>query len=254
MQLADLHIIVTGAGGGLGRSFVAALLAAGARVAAGDTNTAALRALRGSVADLPGHLHVARLDVTDEASVSTFVAEAEAALGGLNGLINSAGILRDGLLVQRRDGAVTALTLAQWRKVLDVNLTGPFLMSREVAATMLRRGTQPAVIVNISSLSRHGNPGQSSYAASKAGLDAATRTWALELAPHGIRVGAVAPGVTTTGFLDGVADEALQSLLGAIPVGRAGEPEEIWMAVKLIIECDYFNGRVIEVDGGGSMV
>jgi 3-oxoacyl-[acyl-carrier protein] reductase len=257
MRLEDLRIIVTGASGGLGRHFVLELLRAGARVAAGDTNAAGLRALKNEAEGLPGQLMMGKLDVTDEASAGEFVAAAAEQLGGLNALINSAGILRDGLLVHREGEAIHKLTLAQWRKVLDVNLTGPFLMTRELAARMLADapGGEPTkgVVVNLSSLSRGGNPGQSNYAASKGGLDSATRTWALELAPYGIRVGAVAPGVTETGFLQGISDEALGTLVGSIPVGRAGRPEEIWMAVRFILECDFFNGRVLEVDGGARM-
>lgn len=254
MQLANLKVIVSGAAGGMGRVFVRELLAAGARVVAGDSNAAGLRSLRAEAGGAPERLTVTRLDVTDEASVSEFVSAAVTSLGGVDALVNAAGILRDGLLVQRRDGELQRLTLAQWRKVLDVNLTGPFLMTREVVAAMLGEGDgRRGVIVNISSLSRSGNPGQSNYAASKAGLDAATRTWALELAPLGIRVAAVAPGVTATGFLGGISEAALEDLTARIPVGRIGRPEEVWQAVRFIIECDYVNGRVLEVDGGASM-
>lgn len=253
MRLEDLRIIVTGAAGGLGHHFVLELLRAGARVAAGDSNAAGLRALKSEAEGLPGQLMMGKLDVTDEASVAEFTAAAAEQLGGLNALVNSAGILRDGLLVQKDGDAIHKLTLAQWRKVVDVNLTGPFLMTRELAARMLADGVPNGVVVNLSSLSRGGNPGQSNYAASKGGLDAATRTWALELAPYGIRVGAVAPGVTETGFLQGISDEALDGLIRSIPVGRAGRPQEIWMAVRFILECDFFNGRVLEVDGGARM-
>jgi 3-oxoacyl-[acyl-carrier protein] reductase len=117
---------------------------------------------------------------------------------------------------------------------------------------VLTRGVKPSVVVNISSISHDGNPGQSNYSASKAGLDACTRTWALELAKHGVRVGAVAPGVIETPMLKHISDDAMKSLVAGIPVGRIGQPEEVWQAVKFIIECDFFTGRVIEVDGGAS--
>jgi 3-oxoacyl-[acyl-carrier protein] reductase len=151
------------------------------------------------------------------------------------------------------DGELKKLPLAQWRKVVDVNLTGQFLMAREFAAYVIQKDVRDAVIVNLSSIARAGNPGQSNYAASKAGLDACTRTWALELARHGIRVGGVAPGVTETGFLDGFSEEALTRLRGGIPLGRLGKPEEIWRAVRFIIEDDFFTGRTVEVDGGAAM-
>lgn len=264
MKLADVHAVVTGAAGGLGGCFALELLRAGARVAAGDTNAAGLRKLASEAEELPGEVFVARLDITDEASVSEFVTSAAERLGGLNALVNSAGIARDGLLVQPAEGGeeTQKLPLAQWRKVVDVNLTGQFLIAREFAAHVIESGDREvreardgrdAVIVNLSSIARAGNPGQSNYSASKAGLDACTRTWALELARHGIRVGGVAPGVTETGFLEGFSEEALARLKAGIPLGRLGRPEEIWQAVKFIIECDFFTGRTVEVDGGASM-
>lgn len=255
MRLADVHAIVTGAAGGLGGHFALELLRAGARVAAGDTNAAGLRKLSSEAEDLPGEVFVARLDITDEASVSELVASAAERFGTLNVLVNSAGIARDGLLVQPGEAGedTQKLPLAQWRKVVDVNLTGQFLMAREFAAHVIESGSREAVIVNLSSIARAGNPGQSNYSASKSGLDACTRTWALELARHGIRVGGVAPGVTETGFLEGFSEEALARLKAGIPLGRLGRPEEIWQAVKFIIECDFFTGRTVEVDGGASM-
>jgi 3-oxoacyl-[acyl-carrier protein] reductase len=260
MKLTDAKAIITGAAGGLGGAFALELARAGARVVAGDTNAAGLRKLSSEAAELPGQLSIAKLDITDEASVQEFVATAAERMEGLNVLINSAGIARDGLLLSTDGGEIKTLPLAQWRKVLDVNLTGQFLMARELAAHVVRSaGAQgngsagEAVIVNLSSIARAGNPGQSNYAASKAGLDACTRTWALELARHGIRVGGVAPGVTETGFLEGFSEEALARLRAGIPLGRLGHPEEIWRAVRFIIENEFFTGRTVEVDGGAAM-
>lgn len=258
MKLDELKAMVTGAAGGLGGHFALELVRAGARVTAGDTNAAGLRKLVAAAEGAPGELTVAKLDITDEASVAEFAAQAAERMDGVNALINSAGIARDGLLVQSGDGEgngeeVKKLPLAQWRKVVDVNLTGQFLMARELAARVVESGTRSAVIVNLSSVARAGNPGQSNYSASKSGLDACTRTWALELARHGIRVGGVAPGVTETGLLDNFSDEALTRLKAGIPLGRLGRPEDIWQAVKFIIECDFFTGRTVEVDGGSAM-
>lgn len=109
------------------------------------------------------------------------------------------------------------------------------------------------MIVNISSLARTGNSGQSSYAAAKAGLDASTRSWARELAGHGIRVGGVAPGVIDTPILENVSGEALEALRSGIPLGRFGTPEEIWQGVRFVLECEFFTGRTIEIDGGSSL-
>ncbi len=125
-------------------------------------------------------------------------------------------------------------------------------MARDVAATMAQAGDK-GVIVNISSIARYGNRGQSNYSAAKAALATNTKTWSLEFAPFGIRVGAVAPGMIETPMTQGMNQKARDALVAAIPVGRIGLPEDIWLAVKFVIECDYFNGRTIDVDGGLSM-
>jgi 3-oxoacyl-[acyl-carrier protein] reductase len=252
MNLNEAQAVVTGAARGLGRHFALALLREGAKVVAGDVNAAGLRSLKGEAESLPGSLTVSTVDIANEAAVSTFLELAARELPGMNVLVNNAGVLRDGVLVTREEGAVRKLPLLQWSKVLDVNLTGQFLMAREVAARMIESGTR-GVIVNISSLARSGNVGQSNYAASKAGLDACTRTWGLELAQHGIRVGGVAPGVIDTPILEGISGPALEDLLRAIPLGRIGTPEEVWEAVRFILACEFFTGRTIEVDGGASM-
>jgi 3-oxoacyl-[acyl-carrier protein] reductase len=238
----------------MGRHFAMRLAEAGGQVAAGDVNEAGLAALAGEAASLRGKIHTRRLDVADEADVASFVDFAHQAMGGLNGLVNNAGILRDGLLVKRdkTTGAITRLGREQWQAVIDVNLTGATLMARDVAAKMAETGARGA-IVNISSIARHGNRGQSNYSAAKAALAANTKTWALEFAPFGIRVGAVAPGMIETPMTQGMNQKARDTLVAAIPVGRVGVPEDIWLAVKFVIECDYFNGRTIDVDGGLSM-
>lgn len=252
MQLQDVRAIVTGAASGLGQHFTVQLVRAGASVAAGDIDTPGLEKLKTLTEGAAGRLWSSRLDVSQEASVSAFVKEASQQFNGINVLVNNAGILRDGLLANNEAGWIRKLPTAQWKQVLDVNLTGPYLMTREVIGDVLAKGSKPTVVVNISSISHDGNPGQSNYSASKAGLDACTRTWALELAKHGVRVGAVAPGVTDTPMLRHISDDAMKSLIEGIPVGRIGVPEEIWLAVKFIIECDFFTGRVIDVDGGAS--
>ena len=172
--------------------------------------------------------------------------------GGINVLINNAGILRDGPLAKKEGGWTRKLPTSVWKQVIDVNLTAPYFLARELVANALQRERHECVIVNISSLSRAGNPDQSNYSASKAGLDACTRTWALELAPYGIRVGGIAPGLVDTPMLNQLAEETRSALIAGIPLQRIGTPHEIWLALKFIIECDYFTGRVIEVDGGST--
>jgi 3-oxoacyl-[acyl-carrier protein] reductase len=245
MDLSTCRLIITGGAQGMGAHFAQRLLDAGARVAVGDVNEVALKAL-------PQGVSRRLLDVSREDDVVSFVGWAQQAMGGLTGLINNAGILRDGLLVKKDKvtGQVTKMSADQFNSVLGVNLVGATLMVREVVAAMVTANQRPGVIVNMSSIARHGNRGQSNYVAAKAALAANTVTWMREFAPFGIRVGAVAPGMVQTPMTAGMNQKALEALTQHIPVGRIGTPEDIWQAVRFIIECDYFNGRTIDVDGG----
>jgi 3-oxoacyl-[acyl-carrier protein] reductase len=139
-----------------------------------------------------------------------------------------------------------------WDAVIAVNLTGACLMVQEVVTHMLEHD-EPGVIVNISSVARHGNRGQTNYVAAKAALAANTRTWMKEFAPYGIRVGAVAPGAVETPMTAGMNQKALDMIKAGIPLGRMAKPEDIWRAVKFIFDCDYFTGETIDVHGGASL-
>ena len=255
MKLSDLKIIVSGGAQGMGRHFAQRLAEAGAQVAIGDVNEEGLAGTVSLASGGPGAIHARRLDVSDEADVASFVAWAHGAMGGLNGLINNAGILRDGLLVKkdRETGAVKTLTKSQWDAVIAVNLTGATLLARDVVAKIVETGARPGVVVNMASIARHGNRGQSNYTAAKSALAANTKTWALEFGAFGVRVGCVAPGMIETPMTQGMNQKARDALVAAIPVGRIGVPEDIWLAVKFVLECDYFNGRCIDVDGGLTM-
>jgi 3-oxoacyl-[acyl-carrier protein] reductase len=255
MQLSDMKIIVTGAAQGMGAHFARRLAEAGAQVAAGDVKAELLAELVESTKGAKGMIHAKQLDVSNEAEVGAFVEWAHGAMGGLNGLINNAGILRDGLLVKkdRTTGAITKMSKDQWDAVIGVNLTGAVLMVRETVAKMVATEQKPGVIVNMSSVARHGNRGQSNYSSAKAALAAQSVTWSREFAPFGIRVAAVAPGMVETPMTQGMNQKARDAIVAAIPVGRIGMPEDLWVAVKFVIECDYFNGRVIDVDGGASL-
>jgi 3-oxoacyl-[acyl-carrier protein] reductase len=248
VQLEELKVIVTGAASGMGFHFARRLHEAGAAVAAGDVQEDGL-------AELPDGVHRRRLDVSDEADVAAFVDWAFDAMGGLNALVNNAGILRDGLLVKkdRTTGEVLRLTRDQWQAVIDVNLTGATLMVRDVAAKMIERDQGPGVVVNMSSIARHGNRGQSNYAAAKAALAANTVTWARELGKYGIRVAAVAPGMIETPMTQNMNQKARDALVAAVPLGRVGQPEDIWQAVKFAFACDYLTGETIDVHGGLAM-
>jgi 3-oxoacyl-[acyl-carrier protein] reductase len=191
-----------------------------------------------------------KANVANEEDVVTTFDRAVADFGRLDGTIANAGILRDGLLVKAKNRDVEGkLSLAQWQAVIDVNLTGVFLCGREAAERMIRLGLR-GCIINISSLSRAGNFGQSNYSAAKAGVAALTVVWAKELARHGIRVNAIAPGFVKTEMVASMKPEILEKMAAGIPVQRLGEPAEIAAAVEFIFTNDYINGRVLEIDGG----
>ncbi len=245
MNLSDLKIIVTGGASGMGAHFARRLHEAGAKVAVGDVN-------EGLLAELPAGIARRKLDVSSEEDIASFVPWAAKEMGGLNALVNNAGIIRDGLLVKkdRETGAVKKFSTADWNAVLGVNLTGATFMVREVVAHMVENNIRPGVIVNMSSISRHGNRGQSNYVAAKAALAANTLTWAREFASYGIRVTGIAPGMVETPMTKGMNQKARDAVVAQIPVGRIGVPEDLWVAVKFALECDYFNSRTIDVDGG----
>jgi 3-oxoacyl-[acyl-carrier protein] reductase len=255
MKLEELKIIVSGGAQGMGRHFAQRLAEAGAQVAVADVNEVGLAETVELAKGAKGKVHARRVDVSNESDVASFVAWAHGAMGGLNALVNNAGILRDGLLVKkdRETGEVKRLTKEQWDAVIAVNLTGATLLARDAVAKMVETNTRPGVVVNISSIARHGNRGQSNYTAAKAALAANTVTWSKEFAPFGIRVGAVAPGMVETPMTQGMSPKARDALVAGIPVGRIGVPEDIWLAVRFVLECDYFDGRTIDVDGGLSM-
>jgi len=247
MRLEDVRALVTGGANGMGRCFVEQLRASGAHVFFCDVDPDAITATSAAL-NAPGTV----ADVSSESDVARMFDEAQDAMGSVNVLINNAGIIRDGLLVKkdRKTGALIPLPKKKWDQVLAVNLTGPFLCMREFAMRVIEGDLEPAVAVNISSVTRAGNMGQSNYSATKAGLVADTTLWAKELARYGVRVGAVAPGYVATPMVSSMRPEVLEKVLEPVPLRRLGEPEEIWQAVRFVLECDYFTGRVLEVDGG----
>ncbi len=252
MKLEDSRIVVTGAASGMGRHFALNLAKAGAGVAACDVNEEGLASLASEATGLPGTLRTYAANVADEASVEGFFDQAWSDFGSLTGVVNNAGIFRDGMIIKkdRNTGDVKKFSLKNWQVVLDVDLTGPFLCTRELAARVVENESGPAVVINISSISRVGNMGQGNYSAAKAGLIADTVVWAKELSRYGIRVGAIAPGFVDTPILQGMKPEMLEKMTRGVPLRRVGTPDEIFAGVRFIIECDYFTGRCIDIDGG----
>ncbi|WP_338580091.1 SDR family oxidoreductase [Pseudomonas sp. ML2-2023-6] len=249
MQLKDKVIIITGGCQGLGRAMAEYLAAKGARLALVDLNPEKLE-LAVTACQAQGVEARAYLcNVADEEQVTQTVARIAEDFGAINGLVNNAGILRDGLLLKVKDGVMTKMSLAQWQAVIDVNLTGVFLCTREVAAKMIELNSQGAII-NISSISRAGNVGQTNYSAAKAGVAAATVTWAKELSRYGIRVAGIAPGFIETEMTLGMKPEALEKMTSGIPLKRMGKVEEIAHSAAYIFENDYYTGRILELDGG----
>lgn len=250
MDVRGKTILVTGAGRGIGRSLALHLAGKGAQLALLDTNAADLQETHVRCTQLGASARSYVTDAANEDSVVGTLDKVTADFGGLDGLVNNAGIVRDALLVKVKDGQVVGkMTLADWRAVIDVDLTGVFLCAREAAVRMIRLARR-GVIVNISSICRAGNLGQTNYSAAKAGVAAMTVVWAKELARYGIRVGAVAPGFIRTSMVESMKPEALARMTAPIPLGRLGEPEEIAQAVGFIFENELFTGRCLEVDAG----
>ena len=249
MQLKDKVIIITGGGQGLGRAMAEHLAGQGARLALVDLNQERLGEAVAACQQAGGEARAYLCNVASEEQVEAMVAQVVNDFGALHGLVNNAGILRDGLLLKVKDGQVSKMSLAQWQAVIDVNLTGVFLCTREVAAKMVELKCEGA-LVNISSISRAGNMGQTNYSAAKAGVASATVVWAKELARYGIRVAGVAPGFIETEMVASMKPEALEKMTAGIPLRRMGKPLEIAQAVAFIFENDYYSGRILELDGG----
>jgi len=250
MDIKGKTIVVTGAARGIGRALAEEFAAHGAQLALVDMNAADIAECQAACAAKGVTARAYGANVASEAQVISTFDEILADFGRFDGIVNNAGILRDALVLKAKDGVVTGkMSLEQWQAVIDVNLTGVFLCGREAAERMVRAGNG-GVIINISSISRAGNAGQSNYAAAKAGVATLAVVWARELARYGIRAAAIAPGFTRTPILDAMKPEMLEKMVAPVPMRRLGEPAEIAHAARFIFENEFFTGRVIELDGG----
>ncbi|WP_029006785.1 3-oxoacyl-[acyl-carrier-protein] reductase [Azospirillum halopraeferens] len=238
--------LVTGASGGIGAAIAKALHAQGATVALSGTRVAALEALAAGmggerVVVTPGNL-------SDAAATEQLARDAEAALGGrIDILVNNAGLTRDQLAMRMKD--------EDWQQVLDVNLTAAFRLSRAVLRGMMKRRFGRIIAIT-SIVGVTGNPGQTNYAASKAGLIGMSKALAAEVASRNITVNCVAPGFITTAMTDALNADQKDKLLSAIPAGRMGEPAEIAAGVVYLAsdEAAYITGQTLHVNGGMAMI
>ena len=249
MDIENKVIVITGAAQGLGKTFANDLAARKARLALADINMEQLEQVRGACEEAGIEARAYELNVADEPAVEKLFEQVVVDFGTVDVLINNAGITRDGLIARRKDDEIKKMSLANWQAVIDVNLTGTFLCGREFFVKLLEQ-KKPGVCINISSISRSGNLGQSNYTATKAGVAEMTVTWAKEMARHGIRVGAIAPGYINTEMVAAIREDVKQKIIEQIPIRRLGDPSEISHSVFYILENDYFTGRVIECDGG----
>jgi len=250
MDLHDKVFVITGGAQGLGLAMAESFAAKGAQLALVDLHeeclTAAVRQCEKCGARARGYI----ANVAKEDDVTRLFNAVLNDFGTLDGLINNAGIIRDGLLVKTQDGQIMKrLSLQDWQAVMDVNLTGVFLCGREAATKMIEHNRR-GIIINISSISKAGNIGQSNYAAAKAGVAALTVTWSKELASYGIRCAGIAPGFIATEMVQNMKPQALAKMTAMIPINRLGNPAEIAQTAIFIAENEYLNGRIIEIDGG----
>jgi 3-oxoacyl-[acyl-carrier protein] reductase len=241
MRLQDKKALVTGASRGIGRAIADLFLAEGAEVWGVSTKPPDDLEERGAKA--AGKLHWITADLSNLAGVEQIVKDSLKESGGFEIVVNNAGITKDNLSFR--------MTLEDFQKVIDVNLTAAFLIARTVAADMIRKRT--GSIINMSSVvGVHGNGGQSNYAASKAGLIGLTKSLAQEAASRGVRVNAIAPGFIASDMTNAMPEAAREAMLTHIPLKRAGAPEDIAEAALFLASdsSSYITGQVLAVDGG----
>jgi 3-oxoacyl-[acyl-carrier protein] reductase len=238
-DLENKNIIVTGASGGIGNSIVEKLNECGANVLASGTRLEKLEELKSKFKKIK----ILRFDISKSDKIEEFIDNAANELGGLDCIVNNAGITQDNLAIR--------MSIDEWKKVIDINLTSTFLMSKFAIKKMLKN--KKGKIINITSVVGHtGNLGQANYTASKAGLVAMSKSLAIEYAKKNINVNCISPGFIKTAMTDKIDEKFKEVIVSKIPSARLGEPEDIANAVLFLASdnSNYINGETLHVNGG----
>jgi len=238
-DLENKNIIVTGASGGIGNSIVEKLNECGANVLASGTRVEKLEELKSKF----NNIKILKFDISQSDKIEEFIDSAANELGGLDCIVNNAGITQDNLAIR--------MSIDEWKKVIDINLTSTFLMSKFAIKKMLKN--KKGKIINITSVVGHtGNLGQANYTASKAGLVAMSKSLAIEYAKKNINVNCISPGFIKTAMTDKIDEKFKEVIVSKIPSARLGEPEDIANAVLFLASdnSNYINGETLHVNGG----
>jgi len=239
-NLENKNIIVTGASGGIGNAIIKKLNEAGANILASGTRIEKLEELK----DNFKKIKILKFDISQSDKIEEFIENATSELGGsLDGIVNNAGITQDNLAIR--------MSLDEWQKVINVNLTSTFLMSKFAIKKMLKN--KSGKIVNITSVVGHtGNLGQANYTASKAGIVAMSKSLAIEYAKKNININCISPGFIQTAMTDKIDDKFKEVIISKIPSARLGKPDDIANAVLFLSsdQSSYINGETIHVNGG----
>ena len=239
-DLENKNIIVTGATGGIGNSIIKKLHKNGANILASGTKIEKLEELKKKF----NNLKILDFDISQSSKIETFIEDASKELNGsLDCIINNAGVTQDNLVIR--------MSLDEWKKVIDINLTSTFLMCKFAIKKMLKN--KRGKIINITSVVGHtGNLGQSNYTASKAGIVAMSKSLAIEYAKKNININCISPGFIKTAMTDKIDEKFKDIIISKIPSARLGEPEDIANAVLFLAsdQSDYINGETLHVNGG----
>ena len=240
IDLKGKNIIVTGASGGIGNSIIEKFNKAGANILASGTRVEKLEELK----DKYGNIKTLKFDISNKDKIEEFVENATKELGGnLDCIVNNAGITQDNLAIR--------MSIDEWKKVIDINLTSTFLLSKFAIKKMLKN--KSGKIVNITSVVGHtGNLGQTNYTASKAGIVAMSKSLAIEYAKKNININCISPGFIKTAMTDKIDEKFKEVIISKIPSARLGEPKDIANAVVFLSsnQSDYINGETLHVNGG----